>query len=68
MKSEMTNLFATLLYRSKLERQFSDAELAFFKQAPAEPVNAIGNYSSKNKNVLDATPMQAIRDILQVVT
>lgn len=65
MKSEMMNLFAMPLYRSKLERQFSDAESAFFKQTLADPVNAIGNFSSRSKNVLDAAPMQAIRDILQ---
>lgn len=65
MKSEMMNLFATPLYRGNIERGFDDAERGFFQQTLSEPVLAIGNYSSRNKNVLDAVPMQAIREVLQ---
>ena len=65
MKSEMMNLFATPVYRGKLERAFTDTELAFFKQELGTPVPAIGNFASNNKSVLTAAPMQAIREALQ---
>ena len=65
MKSEMMNLFATPLYRANLERGYNEEELAFFKEELREPVRAIGNYGSKNKHVLDAAPMQHIRQQLQ---
>lgn len=65
MKSEMMNLFATPLYRGSLERSFSAVERDFFQQSLSDPVRAIGNYSSRNKHILDAPPMQALREILQ---
>jgi len=65
MKSEMMHLFATPLYRGNLERAFTAAETDFFKQELGDPVMAIGNHSSRNKQVLDAAPMQAIRAALQ---
>lgn len=65
MKSEMMNLFATPVYRGKLERAFTDKELAFFKQELGTPVPAIGNFASNNKSVLTAAPMQSIREALQ---
>jgi uncharacterized protein (TIGR02466 family) len=65
MKSEMLNLFATPLYRSSLERAFTAEELKFFQQELGAPVAAIANHSSRNKLVLDAAPMQALRATLQ---
>lgn len=65
MKSEMMNLFATPLYRGSLDRQFSEVETDFIRESLKDPVMAIGNRSSRNKFVLDAAPMQGIREILQ---
>lgn len=65
MKSEVLNLFATPLYRGSLERDFTEAELQFFQQELGAPVKAIANYSSPNKQILDAPAMQAIRATLQ---
>ncbi len=65
MKSDMLNMFATPLYRSSLDRSFSDTELDFFRESMQDPVRAIGKRSSRNKFLLNAPPMQEIRATLQ---
>lgn len=65
MNSDMMHLFATPLYRSKLEREFSVVEQTFFKDELSNPVFAIGNHASSNKHILDAAPMQGLREVLQ---
>lgn len=65
MKSDMLNMFATPLYRSSLERSFNAAESAFFRESMQDPIKAIGNWSSRNKFLLNAPQMQEIREALQ---
>ncbi len=65
MEHQMANLFAVPLYRSTLKRAFTGTESEFFQQELREPVLAIGNYASRNKDVLGAEQMQQIRAIIQ---
>lgn len=65
MEHQMMNMFAVPLYRAALGREFTGEEMQFFKSELNDPVLAISNYASKNKKVLDAAPMQAIRAALQ---
>jgi len=65
MEHQMLNMFAVPLYRASLGRTFSEEEMRFFKAELSNPVAAISNYASSNKNVLNAEPMQAIRTALQ---
>jgi len=65
MKSDMLNMFATPLYRSSLDRGFSDSELAFIRQSMQDPVKAIGNWSSRNKFLLNAPQLLELREALQ---
>lgn len=65
MEHQMMNMFAVPLYRASLGRAFSDEEMQFFKTELSDPVQAISNYASKNKKVLNAGPMQSIRAALQ---
>ncbi len=65
MESELMNLFATPLHKSSLNRSFTDIELQFIKNQLGDPVRAISNHSSRNKNVLNADEMQDIRSALE---
>jgi uncharacterized protein (TIGR02466 family) len=59
------NLFAVPVYRSPLGREFTPEEMQFFRQELGQPANAINNHASRNKDVLSAPAMQAIRAQLQ---
>ncbi len=65
MESALMNLFATPLYRSRLERGFTESELQHIQNELREPVRAVSNFSSKNKNVLAASALSDIRAVLQ---
>jgi uncharacterized protein (TIGR02466 family) len=65
MEHQMANLFAVPLYRAALGRGFTEQEMLFFKSELQDPVLAISNYSSKNKDVLAAAEMQTIRGVIQ---
>ena len=65
MESAVMNLFATPLYRSQLGRAFSEAGLEFMQSELDDPIRAIANHSSKNKNVLASEAMSCIRAVLQ---
>lgn len=65
MNCEMMNLFATPLYKSALEQSLTEKEIDYIKQQLQDPVKAISNLSSKNKNVLDAPELAGIRAALQ---
>lgn len=65
MEHQMSHLFAVPLYKASLNREYSAEENRFFQDALRDPVIAISNYSSRNKNVLDDEAMQAIRGFLQ---
>ncbi|MEX0618865.1 MAG: TIGR02466 family protein [Pseudohongiellaceae bacterium] len=65
MKPELMNLFAVPVYKSALGRGFTKSEMKFFKDELSDPVTAISNLSSRNKNVLDADPMKDIKTVLQ---
>lgn len=64
MQYELVNLFAVPVFKTSLGREFTEAELAFFKNQLQSPVQAISNYSSSNKYVLDAPELANLRDEL----
>lgn len=64
-KPEMMNLFAVPVSKFSLGRSFTESERLFFSEALQDPNKAISNYSSKNKNVLDAIEMADIRTQIQ---
>jgi len=61
MEPQMMNLFAVPVYKTVLGRPFSDMENGFFDESLREAVPAISNFSSVDKNVLNALPMQQIK-------
>ncbi|MDT8429812.1 MAG: TIGR02466 family protein [Pseudomonadales bacterium] len=65
MEHQMSHLFALPLYKASLNREYSAEERLFFQNELRDPILAISNYSSRNKNVLDAEAMQDIRKFLQ---
>ena len=65
MEHQMSHLFAVPLYKASLNRGYSEEEVNFFQNELHDPVVAISNYSSKNKNILDAKAMKSIRKVLQ---
>ena len=65
MQHEMMNMFAVPLYRTRLGRQFTAEEQAFFQQALQGAVPAINNFSSPDKAVLRAAPMAALRQFME---
>lgn len=62
---QMMNMFAVPLYRASLQRGFTEEEIRFIQSQLRDPVLAISNHSSKNKNVLGAEQMRDIRKVLQ---
>ncbi len=65
IEHQMMNMFAVPLYRASLKRSFTEEEIRFFQGELRDPVLAIANHSSKNKNVLGAEQMRDIRQVLQ---
>ncbi len=65
MQAETMNLFATPVIRSSLERGFSAEEMAFFQEQLQQPVKAIANFSSQNKQVLADPAMLSINARIQ---
>ena len=65
MDQQMMNLFAVPVCRAQLGRSFSDSEQAFFREALQQPVAAISNFSSQDKHVLNALPMQQIKAMIE---
>jgi len=65
MKPEMMNLFAIPVAKSSIDRNFTDSELSYVRSQLLSATKAIANYSSQNKNVLDAIEMTEIRAIIQ---
>ncbi len=65
MQTEIMNLFAIPVTRSRLGRGFTPEELEFFRIQLQQPVGSITNFSSRNKNVLAAPEMQSIAAALQ---
>lgn len=65
MQHEMMNMFATPLYRSSLQRAFTQTELDCFRSELGDSVAAIANFSSRNKRVLDKPELEQIRLCLQ---
>ncbi len=61
----MLNLFPVPLYKSSLNRKFTDSELHCIKQLLLQNHKAISNYSSKNKRVLEASALSGLRAELQ---
>ena len=65
MEHQIMNLFAVPVYKMPLGRDFTDQELKFFQTEMQNPVVAIANKASRNKNVLGADAMQALRSFIQ---
>lgn len=65
MQHDLMNMFATPLYRASLERPFTEAELNFFREALADSVESISNFSSRDKSVLNNPVLRDLRDTLQ---
>ena len=65
LQAETMNLFATPVIRSSLERSFTADEFAFFQQQLQQPIKAIANYSSQNKQVLAEAAMASINARIQ---
>ncbi|PCJ28659.1 MAG: hypothetical protein COA96_00300 [SAR86 cluster bacterium] len=65
MESEMMNMFATPLYKSSINRSLSEQEVRYIRSQLSDPVFAVSNHSSRNKNVLDAQEMESIRGVIQ---
>lgn len=65
LQAETMNLFATPVIRSSLERSFTADEVAFFQQQLQQPIKAIANYSSQNKQVLAEAAMASINARIQ---
>lgn len=61
----MMNLFATPVYKSSLGRSLTESEMQFIKSELKDPAFSISNYSSKNKTVLEADELKALREIIQ---
>jgi len=65
MDHEMMNLFAVPVYKCSMNREYTSKETEYFRSELLEPVKAISNYSSPNKNVLAAEAMSEIRSLIQ---
>jgi uncharacterized protein (TIGR02466 family) len=65
MQHDLMNMFATPLYRANLGRPFTEEELKFFREALADCVESISNFSTRDKNVLNNPALQGLRDTLQ---
>lgn len=65
LQAETMNLFATPVVRSSLERGFTADEVAFFQQQLQQPIKAIANYASQNKQVLAEAAMASINARVQ---
>ena len=65
MQTEMMNLFAVPVVRSSIARGFTADEMNYFQAQLHNPVNAISNLSSRNKNVLEAPIMASLNAVIQ---
>jgi len=65
MTGEMMNLFAVPVYKCGIGRDFTEAEIQFFREELHDAVTTLGNSASRNKNVLAADAMSAIRAALE---
>lgn len=65
MSHELMNLFAVPVYKAPLERGFTSAESEYFSSQLQSPLQAIANFSSRNKYVLDAPELKALRELAQ---
>lgn len=65
MQHDMMNMFAVPVYRTKLNRPFSQQEVQFFKQSLQDAVPAIHNRSSVDKRVLAAPALADIQQFIE---
>lgn len=65
MQHELINLFAVPVYKASLGRNFEQTELDYINAQLQVPVQAISNYSSQNKSVLNDPAMNALRQFAQ---
>ncbi|GAB5499901.1 MAG: hypothetical protein PsegKO_22120 [Pseudohongiellaceae bacterium] len=65
MQHDLMNLFAVPVYKASLGRDYSAEEQQYFRDQLAQPVQAIDNYSSANKYVLDAPELADLRKLAE---
>ncbi len=65
MQHDLMNLFAVPVYRASLGREYSAEEQNYFREQLQKPVQAISNYSSENKYVLNAPELSDLRKLAE---
>jgi uncharacterized protein (TIGR02466 family) len=65
MKSEIHPLFATPIYRSRLERQFTNNEIKFVKDQINFCYKNTGNMSSNNTYILKVKELESIKIFIE---
>ena len=65
MQAEIMNLFAIPVTRSVMGRGFTNEEMRCFQDKLQSPVNAISNFSSRDKNVLNDPALAGLKAQLQ---
>jgi uncharacterized protein (TIGR02466 family) len=65
MQAEIMNLFAIPVTRSVMGRAFTNEEMRCFQDKLQSPVNAISNFSSRDKNVLNDPALAGLKAQLQ---
>lgn len=65
MSYELMNLFAVPVYKAPLGRDFHAEELEYFNSQLLSPVQAIANFSSQNKYVLNSPQLGELRKLAE---
>jgi len=66
MKAEITEIFKDPIYKSNLNRPFSNKEKLTFKNCSKNLVLNIGNNTSKNKFILNEKPLLKLKKELEI--
>ena len=65
MQHDLMNLFAVPVYRGAIGRKFKQEELDFFSSQLQSPIQAVSNFSSENKYVLNAPELSELRKLAE---
>ena len=65
MANEMMNLFAVPVFKSSIERGYTESEMQFFNDQLKDAIPALNNHASRNKQVLESAAMADIKSIIQ---
>ena len=61
----INGIFPTPIGFTNIQRQFTEDEIDFFNKTVDEKYQNIGNWTSKNKNVLDDTSMADLKNFIE---